>query len=1455
MFGGLFVSPKTRLTNYLVETLDEFFEIDRDSIQSNLLSDTRIVLQNVGLRSLLVDNNKELTGSIEKIEFAWKWGGDETTQFIKQVVLTIDGPHFRLRPTPTNTSCPTRSKQEQGQAAPAKDQEPTGYIQGVVQQVIDHLTLRIVDLELTVETLQGDTLTVCSENVELKTKATESSLAGLSQELSVTSLSLSVQENNLHHSLLDPVSYSATVTRTSGQRFVSGATRGLTVQGNSLDATICLHVNVAQAQVLGRVVELFLDTEPVSGPNLDLDPTATTITLPLPALTIRLPHTTIQTSDSMFCCRMDGSLCDFTGSKGIYLDGGIPFFEMGDGVSWKIDLKSSRVSLNGDAATGSMASLAWDEAEMKKLLTSCQEVVSVTSSTVMSKVEDTVRSEIESLDSSWSVSIPGSLSLAVSGSDREFLEVNLSKPFVKLHPDGSVADLSFDGFNVFPTNTFGELSLKIPSAKVTEGNLSCHDSIQLKGESEQCLLDLAGFVQRLLDTGASSPGSPALSKNEAISLPFGIIVQSIELMASGGSGTSICVEKFRLSRELAVSIDLVEGSDNRGASFKAKRVNIRGLNLYESVQCTVGTVENACLPGMFELESPVIDFCCHYRPGNLSIRIPKLEIKPLYFDDAGQRNTTSSSLLLPLVVQVDIGSISSSVTQSFNAQVDFARIRARLEPRGTTTHIELAMPLSLRFVDTKGVFVDMSMDSFQCDLDHCVWSMTSLTGRNMYASMSDSIGPTAIAISRIVGSSEALSIKGGVKLSMESTDNADSFREFVQRVVPGNTNSQSETSAPQLPSLHCDRFEARIEKLSTTLTISDVSFQCNIVKMASVALWDDFEMFCSAENISIPVSDVGDFGEVQIDRVLTCRVPYTFELQSPIQAVKARFSEGAISSTLPNCNIRLLKPKKLYDAVGANQNLVPCPIQITIGSLSVFFEDLSDLSLAVTGVDSLIVPGVGLSISNEGPLSARLSHSTGKWLDARLAGPFLVLKPTLDGWQPDSLSCDILQLGPSSACHIDFRFPCLSMLTGTATIRIDDNATACLTNPSDLLPLYTDFEPLMRFYEQDGAPPSRTKVVLPQLSVECIEPRGRVAIMGVQVSSADLNCAKLHCRLEDGGAASVEGVAVAFDPGQISIASIAELRVPGGLFIEKSIQNISVAMGEEIAVQCNSANLVLLRNDSRGGTRDITLPDLARPVHLSLGNIAVRPAVGSNDVTLIDSIEWRFASPGSDEKLSRPSIAFSGTIGTVKNKLLNASAVKMSGFVHEGSPTVISRFTASLGPTSIVAGFSNVDWLGTFGGNSDAKSDPVSMPNAHLAGTTLHLAYNGMLVGAETSVRVEEFDGRPSTTSDDIIDHIKNAVMKKVPSFVTNAKFMGESVTDSTARGIGMAAMSSGLTGATMGSVTGLVAADSVRGAIAVGKQARGAEKNDGYKFGTFRLWFIILLIDRRLHSRGNPCC
>lgn len=94
--------PKAILSHAIADALAEYFEVDPKAIESNLITNAKIVLRNAKLREQDIHSNQTVatvTGSVDEVSFTWKWTlpSESKTKnatdagWVKDAVLTIKG--------------------------------------------------------------------------------------------------------------------------------------------------------------------------------------------------------------------------------------------------------------------------------------------------------------------------------------------------------------------------------------------------------------------------------------------------------------------------------------------------------------------------------------------------------------------------------------------------------------------------------------------------------------------------------------------------------------------------------------------------------------------------------------------------------------------------------------------------------------------------------------------------------------------------------------------------------------------------------------------------------------------------------------------------------------------------------------------------------------------------------------------------------------------------------------------------------------------------------------------------------------------------------------------------------------------------------------------------------------------------------------------------------------------
>ena len=312
----MFKGPKAILSSAIANALAEYFEVDANQIQSNLLGDANIVLHAVELKEQItcVPQNSagnetiiRVKGCVEEVAFSWAWSVGQqkdkasaaAESWVKDAVLTIKGAKFvamlehgkksGVASNPTTTTDGGIDTNEafvdpatiDTESAKAINKEPgglAGYVQNQVRMIIDMLKLRIVGFELSVflpppeggsdsdDSDDGRIIKIGGDEVELLSlgrQEEEGTPPVLRQRLSINSFFSSIvcgERESVHVPFIEPFSYSAEATRHGAERFGSFAT-GLEVAGMQNDAAhdaFVLHAGTVQIETLVQLGVLLL---------------------------------------------------------------------------------------------------------------------------------------------------------------------------------------------------------------------------------------------------------------------------------------------------------------------------------------------------------------------------------------------------------------------------------------------------------------------------------------------------------------------------------------------------------------------------------------------------------------------------------------------------------------------------------------------------------------------------------------------------------------------------------------------------------------------------------------------------------------------------------------------------------------------------------------------------------------------------------------------------------------------------------------------------------------------------------------------------------------------------------------------------------------------------------------------------------------------------------------------
>ena len=312
-------SPQAHLASYLAHLLSALFDIDPELIESNLLSNAKIVLHDVHLKPQGLGSFVTLIGHVQEMGLTWSWGAaaDGSTTFVHETLLTIRGAHIRLqRANPEQQQHQREQYQEQREQhslqskytehsthnSDDEDDERSfhdeigEFIDHHVQQIIDALRLELFDLEFIIDLdpslqearrLLGVTIKSAklyptergrekqdqNKHQDGEEKVDQVPHLAFEQRLCVNGLSahvVQVDENNEmicpSQSMVEPFHYHVTVRQVSGKRFVGGYSTGLEIVGSPLpfvsaarkSKDIVIHAGTLQTETLTTILEFLL---------------------------------------------------------------------------------------------------------------------------------------------------------------------------------------------------------------------------------------------------------------------------------------------------------------------------------------------------------------------------------------------------------------------------------------------------------------------------------------------------------------------------------------------------------------------------------------------------------------------------------------------------------------------------------------------------------------------------------------------------------------------------------------------------------------------------------------------------------------------------------------------------------------------------------------------------------------------------------------------------------------------------------------------------------------------------------------------------------------------------------------------------------------------------------------------------------------------------------------------
>jgi len=238
-------------------------------VETNLVQDAKVTLKEIEIKQRRL-GGLLVYGTVGQIEFSWAW---DAGSFITDAKLSVKGvdihvrlinDHDQVDDDSNGVNPSTESLGSTVQVTPSTTNgKDSDWKARYKQQIIDHLTLLITDVSISIQLMDESRVVLEAKDMELQTLQQvgdgKDESSALLQKICLGSIAAWIQEpdDGTRHPILDPFGYHASVQRISGRRFLDGIMSGLMVQGNSwtnideTHAASAIRVHAGKHQLVG----------------------------------------------------------------------------------------------------------------------------------------------------------------------------------------------------------------------------------------------------------------------------------------------------------------------------------------------------------------------------------------------------------------------------------------------------------------------------------------------------------------------------------------------------------------------------------------------------------------------------------------------------------------------------------------------------------------------------------------------------------------------------------------------------------------------------------------------------------------------------------------------------------------------------------------------------------------------------------------------------------------------------------------------------------------------------------------------------------------------------------------------------------------------------------------------------------------------------------------------------
>eukprot|EP00557_Chaetoceros_sp_GSL56_P002825 CAMPEP_0176501538 /NCGR_PEP_ID=MMETSP0200_2-20121128/14213_1 /TAXON_ID=947934 /ORGANISM="Chaetoceros sp., Strain GSL56" /LENGTH=2268 /DNA_ID=CAMNT_0017900429 /DNA_START=305 /DNA_END=7111 /DNA_ORIENTATION=+ len=701
--------PRAIIASQIARVLGEYFVVNPDDIESSLLRDAKIVLRDTQIRKKeyldttgsTPDTIVTVSGIVEEVIFSWKWsfssssGGSASlsssrgTGMVQDAALSIKGLKVMVEFDKRTSSEGVYDNDTMNMSTPGAKSESTkmndgnpqkeGFLQNYIQQIVDHLTVKVDDFEISFQAQGGPSMVVYGKDLALVTLASakvpsDGSVTRktiLSQAISIGLFAIIVRDDEEEYSLIEPFGYTASVTRLFGKRFQHGIFSGLDVSGLPKDEDkMKINIGPPQIRVLCALAmyltptksfvmekdDMLMEQGECSMSSLDSNARdySTMFTLPLPEVTLLISQditrsswepTEISIPSVVISFRSDGAIFRIEGCGDIDCDGRRTVGVI-NGAFWNLDLVKQTFIIKqkvgkrmDDVAfdESCLLTIAVNEESLRPLVSNVKSVVNNHDIENLMIAFDRKDTEIKSLKDTnqaskpWIISVDGSIQLIAEsscGGTRDVESINLTVRSIRAVAalDGSKASYILNevdcGGLEMTSNIDKDALLVVPTFRVVDNTLSLNGVLKLSIHSAEKARGIQSFALRFKDSFADKTIVDDDTNHPVHALlPFDVIMTDAQFSLSEGSGLNLTMHGIQTKNGI-LSIQSLEVSGNESLHFESSNLTAT-LDTLSPLNISLGVVSRLSVPDLFYLSSPVKNTFISFSNKCISVKLPK----------------------------------------------------------------------------------------------------------------------------------------------------------------------------------------------------------------------------------------------------------------------------------------------------------------------------------------------------------------------------------------------------------------------------------------------------------------------------------------------------------------------------------------------------------------------------------------------------------------------------------------------------------------------------------------------------------------------------------------------------------------------------------------------------------------------------------------------------------------